>query len=147
MAAYTEEFYRLSSRCDLLLTEEQQTSKYINGLMYSIQECVALQDVFSVDEAQNKVMKIEKLQNRALPLKGVAERTSSDTRPQQGYTSSERPLACKAIDTSLANSAMTVAPTTKVRRIHMSSPRLASITGVTNQDTGLMSTKRGGSSI
>ena len=60
LVAYTEEFYRLSSRCNLSVMEEQ-ISKYINGLKYSIQECEAIQDVFSVDEAQNKVMKIEML--------------------------------------------------------------------------------------
>ena len=58
VTAYTE-FYRLSSRCDLSLTEEQQTSNYINGLKYSIQERVTLQDVVSVDAVQNKAMKIE----------------------------------------------------------------------------------------
>ena len=52
-----EEFYCLSSRCDLSLTEEQQISKYINGLKYSIQERVTIQDVFSIDKAQNKAIK------------------------------------------------------------------------------------------
>jgi len=47
------------------MTEEQQTVKYINGLGYTIQEHVALHDVFSVDEAHNKAMKIERLQSRA----------------------------------------------------------------------------------
>jgi len=35
---YTEEFYRLSSRCDLSMTEEKQAMKYISGLKYSVQE-------------------------------------------------------------------------------------------------------------
>jgi len=77
VAAYTEKFYRLSSRCDLSLTEEQHTSKFING-----QERVALQDVFSVDEAQNKVMKIERLQSRVLPFEGATKRTFDNTRAQ-----------------------------------------------------------------
>jgi len=59
-----KEFYRLSSRCDLSMTEEQQAVKYINGLKYSIQECVILHDVFSIDEADNKTLKIERLQYR-----------------------------------------------------------------------------------
>jgi len=46
-----EEFYRLSSRCNLSLTEEEQALKYINGLKYSIQEHVTFQDIFSIDEA------------------------------------------------------------------------------------------------
>ena len=36
------------------MTEEQQTMKYINGLRYTIQEHVALHEVFSVDEAHNE---------------------------------------------------------------------------------------------
>ena len=113
MAAYTEEFYRLSLRCDLSMTEEQQTAKYINGLKYSIQERVALQDVFSIDKAENKVMKIERLHSRALPFKGATERTSGNTIAQQSFTTSERPSFRKAIDTPLANLAIAAAPTTK----------------------------------
>ena len=56
-----EEFYRLSSRCDLSMMEEQQTAKYINDLKYPIQERVIFHDEFSVDEAHNKAMKIERL--------------------------------------------------------------------------------------
>jgi len=55
------------SQCDLSLTEEQHTTKYIHRLKYHIQECVALQDLYSVNEAQNKAMKFERLQNKALP--------------------------------------------------------------------------------
>ena len=40
-----EEFYRLSSLCELSITGEQQTMKYINGLRYTIQERIALHDV------------------------------------------------------------------------------------------------------
>jgi len=54
------------------MSEEQQAAKYINGLKYSIQERVIFHDVFSVDEAHNKAMKIKRLQNRALPFKTVA---------------------------------------------------------------------------
>jgi len=77
-------------------------------MKYSIQERVALQDMFSVIEAQNKAMKIERLHNRDLPFKGAAERTFDNIRTQQSFTSSERPLARKVIDTPPANP-MTVA--------------------------------------
>ena len=40
------------------MTEEQQATKYISGLKYSIQERVILHDVFSVDEAHNKALKM-----------------------------------------------------------------------------------------
>jgi len=43
VSTYTEEFYHLASRCDLSLTEEWQTVKYIHGLNYLIQECIAIQ--------------------------------------------------------------------------------------------------------
>jgi len=60
-----EEFYRLASRYDLAMTEEQQAAKYISGLKYPIQERVILHDVFSVDEAHNKALKVKRLQSRA----------------------------------------------------------------------------------
>jgi len=41
------------------MAEEQQATKYINGLKYSIQNHVILHDVFSADEAHNKTLKIE----------------------------------------------------------------------------------------
>jgi len=61
-----KEFYRLSLRCELSMTEEQLTVKYVNGLRYTIQERIALHSVFSVDEAHNKAMKIER-QSRTPP--------------------------------------------------------------------------------
>ena len=58
----------LASWCDLSLTEDQHNVKYIHGLNYPIQESIAIQDVFSVDEARNKAMKIERLRSRAPPF-------------------------------------------------------------------------------
>jgi len=43
--------------------------KDISDLKYLFQERVILHDVFSIDEAHNKAMKIERLQNRASPFK------------------------------------------------------------------------------
>ena len=60
-----EEFYRLSSCYDLSITEQQQAAKYISDLKNHIQECVILHDVFFIDEAHNKALKIERLQSRA----------------------------------------------------------------------------------
>ena len=51
--------------------EEQQTAKYIHELKYLIQKRVTLQDVYSVDEAQNKAMKVERLQNKTLSFKNT----------------------------------------------------------------------------
>jgi len=75
------------------MTNEQQTAKYISGLKYPIQERIILHDVFSVDEAHNKAMKIERLRSRTLPLKSVAEKTSqqykNSTRFHIGQTISD----------------------------------------------------------
>jgi len=70
VTAYTEEFYRLASRCDLAMTEEQQATTYISDLKYLIQERVILHNVFSIDETHSKVLKIERLQAE-LHLSGV----------------------------------------------------------------------------
>ena len=43
------------------MTEEQQVAKHISDLKHSIQERVILHDVFSVYEAYNKMLKIERL--------------------------------------------------------------------------------------
>ena len=115
---------KLSSRCDLSLTDEQQTSKYINGLKYSIHERLSIQDVFSVDEAQNKAMKIERLQGRILPFNGAAEKASGCTRTQQGFTSCEQPLVRKAIDAQPANQVMATAPITKGKENPYVKPRV-----------------------
>jgi len=88
------------------MTNEQQTVKYISGLKYPIQERVILHNVFSVDEAHNKAMKIERLQSKILPLKSIAKKTSQQYKTQQGSTSGERPLIRKATDAVTVNPAM-----------------------------------------
>jgi len=67
---------------DLSLMEEQQTAKYIYRLKYLIQERMDLQDLYCIDEAQSKAMKVERLQNKALPFKNTEERTSGGTGAQ-----------------------------------------------------------------
>ena len=75
--------------------DEQQTAKYISRLKYSIQERVILHDVFSVNEAHNKAMKIERLHSRAPPFRnpmllqeslGGEEIQSSSTLVDQPYS-------------------------------------------------------------
>jgi len=80
-----------------------------------------------------------------LPFKSVAEKTSSNTRTQQSFTSSDRSPAHKAID-DIAKPVTTVAPTTKVRRIHKPSQVLVSVIGVVNMDTSSMSVQGEGKS-
>ena len=103
----TEEFYRLSSQCDLSMMEVQQEAKYI-----SIQERVILHDMFFVDDAHNKGMKIERLQSRASPFKNVEKKTSNNIRTQQSFTLGDRPLGQKVTGTATANPVTTAAPTT-----------------------------------
>ena len=69
VTAYTGEFYRLASHCDLVMMEELQAVKYINDLKYTIQKCVILHDVFSIDEAHNKALMIKRLQSWALSFR------------------------------------------------------------------------------
>ena len=49
--------------------DEQQTTKYIGGLKYPIQERTIFHDVFSFDNAHNIAMKIERLYIRASPFR------------------------------------------------------------------------------
>ena len=70
------------------MTEEQQATKYIIGQKYLIQECVILHDVFSIDEAHNKILKVERLQNRALLFRRPTpiKESTSGIRVQSGST-------------------------------------------------------------
>ena len=120
--------------------------KYINGLGYTIQEHVALHDVFSVDEAHNNAMKIKRLQSRAQlfrrqlsieePVKGDGVQPSSMTTGQ--------PLI------QPTTKASTLTPTSqqqpqqspRVNKILALIPELASDTGVVNLDTSPMSAQR-----
>jgi len=52
------------------MMEEQQETKNISSLKYSIQKHVILRDMFCIDEAHNKALMIERLQKRA-PLSGI----------------------------------------------------------------------------
>ena len=56
-------------------------TKYISGLKYSIQERVIFHDVFSVDEAHYKALKIERLQSKALHFRHSTpiKESASDT--------------------------------------------------------------------
>ena len=109
------------------MTDEQQTAKYISGLRYPIQEHVILRDVFSVDEAQHKFIKIEKLQNRASTFKSVAEKTSN-TRTQQSSTVGDWPPVQKAPSASTMNPITTASPTAKGKENPYARSALASVT-------------------
>ena len=98
---YTEEFYRLISRCELSMTEKQRT-KYVNGLRYTIQERVAFNDVFAVDEAHNKAMKIGRIQSRALLFRRqlLIEEPAEGDEVQPSSTMADQPLVQLTTKTS-----------------------------------------------
>jgi len=121
------------------MTEEQQAAKYISTLKYHIQERVILHDVFSVDEAYKKVMKIKRLQNKDLPFKSIAKKTSNSTRTQQSFTFGDRTPAHKATDILIAKLVTTTAPTTKGKENSYAKPGVGKFTGVVNLETSPMS--------
>ncbi|XP_047249931.1 uncharacterized protein LOC124885721 [Capsicum annuum] len=57
---YTEEFLRLEVRCNLSKKEDQQVTRYINGLNDSIKECLRIQQIWSIDRAQTLALKAER---------------------------------------------------------------------------------------
>ena len=96
-----EEFYRLASHCDLAMTEEQQAAKYICDPKYLIKERVILHNVFYVNEAHNKALKVERLQSRTLPFRhptSIKESTSG-TGVHSSFTTVDRPPARQPTNT------------------------------------------------
>lgn len=57
---YTTEFYQLVARNDLAETEEQLVSRYIGGLHQQFQDTLNLFDLFTVAEAKQKALQLEK---------------------------------------------------------------------------------------
>ncbi|KAG6764347.1 hypothetical protein POTOM_031813 [Populus tomentosa] len=55
--AYIEEFHRLSSRNNLSETDAQQVSRFVGGLRLTIQDCVSMQTIYSLNEAINLATK------------------------------------------------------------------------------------------
>ncbi|KAH9663456.1 Endonuclease [Citrus sinensis] len=61
---YTTEFHWLVARNDLTETEEQQVSRYIGGLRSQFQDQLNLLDPYSVSEAHQQALQLEKQFNR-----------------------------------------------------------------------------------
>ncbi|WCJ37824.1 hypothetical protein M5689_018923 [Euphorbia peplus] len=56
---YTSEFLRLSARAQLMESESQKTSRYLEGLRYNIQDKIRTQMVVRVQDARNLALKEE----------------------------------------------------------------------------------------
>jgi len=113
---------------DLSMTEEQQAAKYISVIKYSTQEHVIIHDVFSIEEAHNKALNIERLQCSTL--------LSKPSTPVEDAT----------IETFAAALVKIVALVAKGKENSYAKPGLASVTGVVNLNTSPMSVQRGGNS-
>ncbi|GJZ49192.1 DNA gyrase subunit B, chloroplastic/mitochondrial [Tanacetum coccineum] len=61
---YTEEFYELVSRNDLLHIEEQLVSRYLGGLRQSIQDVLCLYTFWTVSEVYQRALAVENKQTR-----------------------------------------------------------------------------------
>ena len=72
---YTEEFYRLGARANLVEDENQQVARFIGGLNEAIQEKLELSSVWSLNEAVNLDFKGEKQALRS------STRSTSTRRP------------------------------------------------------------------
>ncbi|XP_068638533.1 uncharacterized protein [Aristolochia californica] len=61
---YTEEFYQLIARNDLSETEEQMVARYLGGLRQPLQDVLSLHSLWTVSEAYQRALIVEKQQNR-----------------------------------------------------------------------------------
>jgi hypothetical protein len=57
---YTKGFYQLIARVDLNKSEEQMVARYLSGLKPSIQDIIGLHSLWTVSEAYNRVLLVEK---------------------------------------------------------------------------------------
>ena len=57
---YTEKFYQLVARVDINETKEQMVARYLSGLKLPIQESLSLHSIWTVSEAYNRALMVEK---------------------------------------------------------------------------------------
>ncbi|KAJ0977838.1 hypothetical protein J5N97_013312 [Dioscorea zingiberensis] len=66
---YTEDFYQLIARNDLSETEEQLVARYLGGLRQPIQDVLSLHSLWTVSEAYQRALTVERQQNRRPPIR------------------------------------------------------------------------------
>ncbi|KAJ0977916.1 hypothetical protein J5N97_013390 [Dioscorea zingiberensis] len=67
---YTEDFYQLIARNDLSETEEQLVARYLGDLYQPLQDVLSLHSLWTVSEAYQRALTVEKLQNRKPSIEG-----------------------------------------------------------------------------
>ena len=91
----------MQSRCNLNETKDQQVAHYVNGLNYNIQDQLAMQSLWSVDQAQNFALRAERvMKNRRFPRGNTSRAPEVDHKAHA--TKTNRPtLESKAKETEL----------------------------------------------
>ncbi|KAE8676344.1 putative CCCH-type zinc finger family protein [Hibiscus syriacus] len=86
---YTEEFYQLVARNDLSETEEQMVARYLGGLRQPLQDVISLHSLWSVSEAYQRALAVEKQQNRRPVIR--SDHNSRPVRPQESRPAQQPP--------------------------------------------------------
>ncbi|KAE8695418.1 putative CCCH-type zinc finger family protein [Hibiscus syriacus] len=86
---YTEEFYQLVARNDLSETEEQMVARYLGGLRQPLQDVLSLHSLWSVSEAYQRALAVEKQQNRRPVIR--SDHNSRPVHPQESRPAQQPP--------------------------------------------------------
>jgi len=125
------------------MLDEQQAVKCINGLKYPIQERMILHDMFSIDEAQNKVMKNERLHSRTQPLRCPMsiEKPLGGEGIQLSFTTGDQPSTQQTVKAPMLTPT-TIPAEAKGKEIPILSMGLTTVIDVANMNTSPMSAQR-----
>lgn len=83
MDDYTEEFYQLITRNDLSEMEEQMVVWYLGGLRQALHDALSLHLLWTVSEAYQHAVAVEKQQNRRPVTRN--DQSSRSVRPQEAH--------------------------------------------------------------
>ncbi|KAE8730965.1 hypothetical protein F3Y22_tig00002841pilonHSYRG00088 [Hibiscus syriacus] len=86
---YTEEFYQLVARNDLSEMEEQMVARYLGGLRQPLQDVLSLHSLWSVSEAYQRALAVEKQENRRPVIR--SDHNSRPVHPQESRPAQQPP--------------------------------------------------------